>query len=159
MADLKWKATPRAKIFEAWSALADGRVAVDGEGRASVWSSDRVKAYTVVWTDDRKSFGANDNASYWVGYAGYPIIAVVLHLGLVPSDSAIVTAFRDVNWKSLNELYKRRYDDVVDFVISKIEDEHRGSSVDIRKHAHDTFEAFKALRLGRIIPPGTPPKR
>jgi hypothetical protein len=83
MTETKWKATPKAKVFEAWSALADGRVTLIGDDEAAVQSSDRAKTYKVVWTTDKKAFGANDNASYWVGYMGYPILAVVLHLSLV----------------------------------------------------------------------------
>ena len=44
------KMPPLAKVFEAWSALADGRVSLDGEDRrATVASSNGAKAYTVTW--------------------------------------------------------------------------------------------------------------
>ena len=46
------KLPPLAKVFEAWSALADGRVALDAEKRrASVASSNGEKAYTVTWSE------------------------------------------------------------------------------------------------------------
>jgi hypothetical protein len=142
-----------------WSALADGRVTFVGDEEAAVQSSDRSKTYKVVWTKDKKAFGANDNASYWVGYMGYPILAAVLHLGLVKYDADIVGQFGDINWNKLNQIYKRRYDDVVEYVISQIEKSERGSSEQIKRHADEVFSTIKALKLGRINPPGDPPKR
>lgn len=159
MPEMKWKATPKAKVYEAWSALADGRVSLVGEREAAVESSDRAKTYKVVWTEDRRAFGANDNASYFVGYMGYPILATAMRLGLISYDTTIIDEFRDINWNKLNEIYKRRYDAVVDYVISQIEKSGRGSSDQIRQHADTVFSEFKALKLGRISPPGEPPKR
>ncbi|HWY60510.1 MAG TPA: hypothetical protein VNW15_01280 [Rhizomicrobium sp.] len=159
MADLKWKATPKAKIYEAWSAVADGRVKIVGDGSAEVQSSDRAKTYQVVWTNDKQSFGSNDNASFFVGYAGYPIIAVAMALGLVSYDQTVISNFKDINWNRLNDLYKRRYDDVVDYVISKIEKDGRDTAERIRSHADVVFANYKGLKLGRISPPGEPPTR
>jgi len=159
MTEPKWKATPKAKIYEAWSALADGRVAIVGEGSANVESSDRSKTYTVIWTADRRSFGANDNASYWAGYMGYPILAVLMHLGLITTDRDIVQDFEGINWKQLNQIYKRNYDQAVDYIITQIEKRRSGSADRIRTHADKAFTEFKSLGLGRISPPGEPPAR
>lgn len=159
MSELKWKATPKAKIYEAWSALADGRVKLTGENEAEVQSSDRSKIYKVVWTEDRTAFGANDNASYWVGYMGYPILAVLMFLEAVSYNPSIVGLFADINWNKLNKLYKRQYDAVVEYVITQIEKAGRGSSEDVRKHADEVFSAIRGLKLGRIAPPGEPPTR
>ena len=64
------KMPPLAKVFEAWSALADGRVSLDGEDRrATVTSSNGLKAYTVAWSEDGGTYSSNDNATYWQGYA------------------------------------------------------------------------------------------
>jgi hypothetical protein len=38
MTELKWKATPKAKVYEAWSALADGRVTmIGGSFKAAIY--------------------------------------------------------------------------------------------------------------------------
>ena len=72
------KLPPVEKIYEAWSAVADGRVAIDEAARkATVVSSDRTREYTVSWSDDGSVYTSNDNATYWRGYAGYPVIAVM----------------------------------------------------------------------------------
>ena len=72
------KMPPVEKIYEAWSAVADGRVTIDDAARkATVVSSDRTREYTVSWSDDGSVYNSNDNATYWRGYAGYPVIAVM----------------------------------------------------------------------------------
>ena len=84
-----WKQPPQAKIYEAFSALADGRVRLAGPGAAAVVSSNGDKTYTVEWAEvgGGLTVTANDNASYWQGYAGYPIIAALLLLGRLHADA------------------------------------------------------------------------
>ncbi|MGI6218094.1 MAG: hypothetical protein ACOYIK_10855, partial [Coriobacteriales bacterium] len=76
------KMPPIEKVYEAWTALADGRVTLEGgateagtSGKATVESSNGSKTYTVVWDADR--YASTDNATYWQGYPGYPVIAVL----------------------------------------------------------------------------------
>jgi hypothetical protein len=71
-----WKSPPKAKVYEALSAVADGRVTLMGGEKAEVVSSDGTKTYHVEWSPDSNQITSNDNASYWQGYMGYPIIAV-----------------------------------------------------------------------------------
>lgn len=81
------KLPPLQKIYEAWSALADGRVEM-GEDTADVASSNGAKHYTVSWTED--TYSSNDNASYWQGYAGYPVLAVLMKQGKLPCADMLV---------------------------------------------------------------------
>ena len=60
--DLMSKLPPIEKIPEAYSAIADGRVTIQGD-QAIVYSSDRTKSYTVNWSDG--VYSSNDNALYW----------------------------------------------------------------------------------------------
>ena len=76
-----WKSPPKAKIYEALSAVAGGRVTLMGGEKAEVVSSDGTKTYHVEWSPDLNQITSNDNASYWQGYMGYPIIAVLMVLG------------------------------------------------------------------------------
>lgn len=158
MSKASWKPTPKAKIYEALSAVADGRVEIVREGEATVYSSDRSKSYAVIWNSEHTAFGANDNASYWVGYMGYPIIATVFELGLISLDRAIAENLAGVNWSKLNQAYKRRYDAAVDHVLEQLK--KKNVNVDeIRAYADTSFANLKALKLGRLTPPGTPPAR
>ena len=79
------KLPPLEKVFEAYSAIADGRVAVDGQ-EARVRSSDGAKEYTVTWDGD--VYASDDSTTYWQGYAGYPVLAVLL----LPAFAAGVAA-------------------------------------------------------------------
>ena len=75
---MDFKVPPIEKIHEAYSAIADERVALK-ENEAEVKSSDLSKKYLVTWKDD--TYSSNDNASYWQGYIGYPVIAVLMLQG------------------------------------------------------------------------------
>ena len=100
------KLPPLEKTYEAMSAIADGRVRM-AAGRAAVASSDGAKEYTVTW--DGNAYTSNDNATYWQGYAGYPVIAVLMLQGKLPLDKEIAAQFSGVNWAELNKKYKRDY--------------------------------------------------
>lgn len=107
------KETPIEKIYEAWTAVVDGRVSLEEgadeqAGAAVVRSSDGKKSYRVTWRDNGKVFTSTDPATYWQGYAGYPVIAVLMTLGRLPiGDEA--SRYSGVNWTELNARYKRDY--------------------------------------------------
>jgi|GEM_PF-215417 len=106
------KLPPIQKVYEAWTALADGRIKAEGgftdaSGQAHVSSSDGSKAYTVKWDGD--TYASTDNATYWQGYAGYPVIAVLMLQGRLPCDERIARLFAGVPWKQVNDACKRDY--------------------------------------------------
>lgn len=148
------KLPPLAKVFEAWSALADGRVALDGDERcATVASSNGAKTYTVTWSEDGSAYSSNDNATYWQGYAGYPVIAVLMAQGQLPFDRAMAEGFANVDWTELNERHKRDYAAAVREVM-----EERGlDAVQADAAAHEVLDALAALdvavKRGSIRPP------
>ncbi len=100
------KLPPLQKVYEAWSALADGRVEM-GEDEATVTSSNGAKHYTVSWSED--TYSSNDNASYWQGYAGYPVLAVLMKQGKLPLAEALIPRFAHIDWNALNKKHKRDY--------------------------------------------------
>lgn len=104
------KLPPIEKVFEAWTALADNRVSLEN-GEATVKSSDGAKEYTVKFRDDL--FSSDDNASFWRGYAGYPVIAVLMLQGRLPYDQGEALLWKDVNWKAINTKYRNRYAEAV----------------------------------------------
>ena len=102
------KIGPIEKVYEAYSAIADERVKIEeDECSATVASSDRQKTYTVTWTEN--IYTSNDNASYWQGYAGYPVIAVLMLREKLPLDYAVMEHFSNIDWHQLNEKHKRDY--------------------------------------------------
>ncbi len=115
-----WKLPPKAKVYEAFSALADGRVHRAGPGRAEVVSSGGDRTYTVTWSEDSRAVASDDNASRWQGYLGYPILAVLLELGELPFDRAVVAPLAGVPWHELNRRFKRDYDAAVEHVLAQL---------------------------------------
>jgi hypothetical protein len=115
-----WKMPPRAKIHEAFTAVADGRVRLTGPGSATVVSSGGEKTYDVEWSEDERTIAANDNASYWQGYAGYPIVAVLLARGVLRADEQAVAAMAGIPWRALNEEHRRDYEAAVAQALARL---------------------------------------
>lgn len=144
-----WKHPPRAKVYEALSAVADGRVIMENSNRATVLSSNRDKGYRVEWTPGFAAISSNDNASYWQGYAGYPIIAVLLAGGAIPFDEPTAKLLAGVEWNSINKEYKRDYDRAVDSVLTKIE-ASGGNRMAIVSMADRIYSALCGLEIEKV---------
>ena len=100
------KLPPTEKVYEAFSAIADGRVTL-GDGQASIASSNGDKSYSVTWAGN--AYASDDNATYWQGYAGYPVIAVLMLQGMLPLNKEIAALFSGINWSEANAAAKRDY--------------------------------------------------
>lgn len=110
-----FKMPPIEKILEAYSAIADQRIEIKCLS-AQVKSSDYSKEYTVTW--DGNVYSSNDNASYWKGYVGYPIIAILMLQGRLPYNKEISGLFKGINWKKLNNKYNNNYSQVVEVLFN-----------------------------------------
>jgi hypothetical protein len=102
-----WKMPPLIKIYEALGAVADKRVILVGDHRATVCSSDGTKTYTVEI--EGCVISSNDNGSYWQGYLGYPAIAVLLVMGTLHPDQPTAQALAAIPWKELNRKFHNDY--------------------------------------------------
>ena len=147
------KLPPTEKVYEAWSALADGRVVMKADS-ATVASSNRAKEYTVQWSG--KSYSSNDNATYWQGYAGYPVIAVLMLQGLLPLDENLAALFAGVNWTKANSAAKRDYAKAVEAVFAQLGLDD-GQKTGARAEALKAHTALAALDIEILR--GTPRKR
>jgi len=137
------KLPPIEKIPEAYSAIADDRIMMS-ENSATVDSSDYTKRYTVTW--DGGSYTSNDNASIWQGYAGYPMIAVLMLQGRLPLDRSIAAYFKGINWKALNTKYKNKYDRAVGEILDSLKRE--GTDTDtIRAEINKVYEGIRSLDI------------
>jgi hypothetical protein len=143
-----WKQPPIVKVYEAFSAVAGGRVAVTGAGAAKVTSSNGARTYDVWWDADGSTITANDSGSTWQGYAGYPIIAVLLVQGRIQTDDSLMAPLASVDWHELNDRVKRRYDQAVEQVLA--EAAAGGADRDaIAAAAESVLEQLAALHLQR----------
>ena len=136
------KLPPIEKIYEAYTAIADGRIEIDlQEQSATMTSSTGLKSYTVQWKDN--VYSSTDNATYWQGYPGYPIIAVLMLQGKIPLDEGIAQLFAGVPWFELNKKYKRDYAQAVASVIKE-----RGlDSESIQAAVDEAYEALTQLDI------------
>jgi len=123
----RWPSPPIAKVYEAISAIADGRVKLTEANEAQVRSSDGTKSYTVRWNESCKVFSSSDNASRFGHYIGYPIIAVLVEIGKLTLDRSLAHYLAGVPWKQLNDRFKRNYERAVGHVLSGVE--HAGADV------------------------------
>lgn len=131
------------KIHEAYSAIADDRVVI-GNDTAKVTSSNYAKEYTVTWKDG--IYASNDNASYWGGYAGYPIIAVLMLQGKIKLNRSIVEYFKGINWTELNSKHKANYTKAV----SEIMDGLKADGIDCDFITKEVNEVYKRIELLNI---------
>lgn len=152
-----WKSPPKEKIYEAISAILDDRVERGEANAALVWSSDRSKFYTVTWDADGRAFGSNDNASFFQGYVGYPIIAALFQLRTLEFDLDEFSWLKGVPWKAINKMHKNDYAKAVAAVMEeKLPDQARRAEIEAA--VDDLHRNLLALELGRLKPAGRPPK-
>ena len=148
---------PKAKVYEALSAVADKRVSLTGATTAQVLSSSRDKTYDVAWSEDISEMTSNDNASYWQGYIGYPCIAVLLQIGKISFNPQIAQRLADVPWKSVNEQFKRDYDKATNHILDEIE-ARGGSRTELAQEVERIHEQLNSLQLKRSQRRRRPPK-
>jgi len=145
---------PLIKIYEAFGALADQRCTLLDSGLAFVQSSDGSKTYRVESSEDGREISANDNASYWQGYIGYPAIAVLIHRGILKADPKAIEALKSIPWHALNQRFRHNYEKT----LREVEERLTAQGYDpdlIRRAAQDTLEQLRALapRRGRRLRP------
>ena len=80
------KMPPMEKIPEAYTAIEDGRINLYND-YALVKSSNNEKEYLIKWQDN--IYYSNDNSTYWQGYPGYPIIAILMLQGKITLNREI----------------------------------------------------------------------
>jgi len=146
-----WKLPPKEKIYEAFSVLADNRYLHVQPGMVKVGSSDGSKQYTVEWTEQNSTSGtvikiaSDDNASFWQGYIGYPIIAVLMINDLISFDRTIIDHFKGIPWKTLNKQFGNNYSKAVGIVLSGIDDKVMVEK--IRSEVESIYGQLSALQL------------
>ena len=132
------KMPPLAKIYEAFSVLADQRITLESK-KATIISSNKKKDYTVIWNE--KQISSNDNATVWQRYPGYPIIAVWLLKGNIKFDNRIVKYFKNINWHELNKQNKRDYTKGINEVLNKLAE----NGVNTEKIEQEVDKIFEQL--------------
>lgn len=128
-----------------------------GGQSAEVASSDRSKTYSVGWSEDLSAFTSNDNASYWQGYMGYPILAVLMLLGRVEFSREATDLLAGIPWKQLNKRFRNDYAKAVEFVLDDLEAAHSGARQMITEEVDRIMGQIEGLELEKL-PWRRPPK-
>lgn len=143
------KLPPVEKVYEAWTAIEDGHVQLAEDGSsAAVTSSDGTKTYEVrrVEEDGRTVYRSNDNATYWQGYAGYPVIAMLMVERKLPLDLTVAGWFAGVDWHSVNAAHGNDYAAAVAQVETD-RDFKKERITHAREEAERVMEALKGLDI------------
>ena len=144
-------------MYEALGAIGDKRIEVSGN-EAKVYSSSRGKYYDVKYDPDKNAITTNDNASYWVGYLGYPAVVFLLAKGIVKYKKESAAALRGIHWKDLNTKFKNDFEKAVKYILADLEKQGvdiEGLQADV-KSIHEQVLALKLEKLGTTAkpPPG-----
>lgn len=144
---MKLRLPPKIKVLEAAAAVADGRVHLDTpeKGYAQVISSDGSRTYTVYVSEDLKEACSTDNGTVHRGYIGYPIIAVLMLRGVLPYDERVGTALAGINWRRLNEKYKRYF--IVEKIIKNIASKRGVNEEIIEQFKENVYSKLKGLNI------------
>lgn len=149
----EWKMPLLAKVYEAFSAAADGRVVLHGN-YAKVSSSDYKKEYTIAWEGD--VYSSNDNASYWQGSLGYPVIAVLMAQGKLTYDKSIAALFSGIEWKTIIRKLRNDYTAASEAVLERLKE--KGTDIEpVRQEANNVYEQIGNLKIGRKRGSARPP--
>jgi hypothetical protein len=65
----------------------------------------------------------NDNATWYVGYLGYPAISLLLFLDKIQFDKSILPYFADTPFKDINQKYKNDFEranmEIVEMILTR----------------------------------------
>lgn len=145
---MKWKQPPLNKIYEALGAIADARVEIR-DNTAKVYSSSGNKYYDVVYDPKKNEITSNDNASFWVGYLGYPSIAFLLAKDIVEYDQELLIYLKGFAWKDINQKFKNDFEKTDTYIDLQIVKKYAIDIDDFHSKLNDILENVMALKLNK----------
>ncbi len=151
-----WKLPPLIKVFEALGCVADDRIEVNGNA-AKVYSSSRGKFYDVKYFPVKNAISSNDNATYYMGYLGYPAVAYLLKIGKLTYSPSLALAFKDVKWKDLNVKFRNDFFKTQEYVLHAAE-EKGFSQLELVNEAENIFAQLKKIAPKKTGEKMTPPE-
>lgn len=114
-----WKKPHISKIYEALTALADGRIRRNGKN-AICYSSDRKQVYDIHYDPKVGSIMSNDNGAYYTRTLSYPMIGDLMLLGVIPYDQRLLGILSNIYWEDIYKRFKNDYGKSIKFVIGEL---------------------------------------
>lgn len=107
------KLSPKVKIIEALSAVADGRIIVE-DLLSKEWkcnsASSPWKTYKILYNEKENTISSNDSGSINQGFLWYPAIAFLLRIWKLKYDESILEMMKDINRADIKEKVHKDYE-------------------------------------------------
>lgn len=152
-----WKIPPRIKVYEALGCIADGRIERNGN-EAKVYSSARMVSYLVVYDPKTKSISSNDNGSYWQHYLGYPAIAYLMEIGMLPFDKECAAALAHIHWKTINSKFHNDWSKTEAWIYTQVLPKTTVTKERLEQIAQAVLEKMKKEEFKQLPNSVPPPK-
>ena len=110
-----WLPPHISKVYEALSAITDGRIKFVGENEAQCTSTSRGKYYTISYDPKSNSIMSNDNTAYYTPNLSYPMIAFLMMKYVIRYDQSLLTPLQNIPWKDINQKFHNDYDLGLDY--------------------------------------------
>lgn len=155
---MKWlKPRDEHIVYEALSAIADGRFELTDETTGKCTSTSKGKFYTITYDGDSKEIMSNDNMAYFRGEVSYPMVAMLLVKGECSYDKSILEHLKNIAWKAINQKNKNDYMKSVDQVLKDLEEQKVDVNL-IKNEVKKIFEFILAIELSYLGNKTFPPK-
>lgn len=153
----KWKMPLKVKIYEAFTVIADKRYEFLSDTQAAIPSTNGQKSYVIEWDNVfPMAMTANDNGTYWKGYIGYTMIAILMAQGKINYDEKIVSLFSGINWNALNKQFNNDYDAAAQHVLEGLKDKIDVQTV--QASADNIYRQLQNLSLNKLNKRRKPPR-
>lgn len=139
---------PRIKVLEALGAIADRRIKIIDEKSCRVTSSLGDKEYYVYVDLERGVAYSDDNGTKYRSYIGYPIIAFLMLKGYLPYNERIAKGFKGIDWKILNERYKKY--SIVERIVKKLANSRGIETKEIDLFVNEIMSILRRLKLKKL---------
>lgn len=150
---MKWKIPPIPKIYEALGTVADNRIEVEGN-TAKVYSSSGNKFYEVRYDPEKEAIMTNDNGSYWRGYLGYPAIAFLFKINVLPYKEDLAQLLKGIHWKNLNTKFKNNFEKAIQHIEENMSSEERER---LSEYANEVLSIIKSKKFNLLGKKAIPP--
>lgn len=145
-------------VYEALSAIADGRFELIDKAHAKCTSTSGNKYYEILFDAEKCAIMSNDNMAYYVGEVSYPMVAMMLVLGRIKYDKSLLKPLKGIKWKDINQKNNNDYMKSVAEVLNKLENE--GHDVkNIKLSITELFQEVLKLDLIHLGEKTVPPDK
>lgn len=144
---MTWKKPKEEHIvYEALSAIADGRFELLDEQNAKCASTSREKFYSITYDAVAGKIMSNDNMAYYRDEVSYPMVAMLLMKGEFGYDQSILEPLKGIKWKDINKKNKNDYMKSVREALENL----AGEGADVGKICNEVAKIFAFINAKEL---------